>query len=94
MDLIFTRYSNPFDFLDVLIANGGLSQGVTEIWKFKNEDDEWQFFLHKVFDKTFDEFKGSIKANEPQKLTPKELETTVNTSQKMLQGFNPNESGG
>ena len=94
MDLMFKRYSSPFIFLDALISNCGLSKGVTEIWQFKNEDDEWQFFLHKVFDKTFDEFRGSIKTAEPQKVTFEDVETTVNTSKSMLQGFNPYESEG
>lgn len=93
MDLLFKRYASPFSFIDSLIFSGRFSEGVSEIYGFLNEDKEWEFFLHKVFDKSFEEFKSTVAA-EPQKMTSNDFETTISNSKSMLQGFNPNESGG
>lgn len=93
MDLIFKRYSSPFTFLDALILGGKFSQGISKIWDYSNEDKVWDFYLHKVYGKSFDEFKNETFA-EPQEMTVDDFETTVNKSKSMLQGFNPNESGG
>lgn len=93
MDLMFKRYSSPFAFLDALILSGKFSQGISEIWDYSNEDKVWDFYLHKVYGKSFDEFKNETFA-EPREITVTDFETTVNKSKSMLQGFNPNESGG
>jgi len=93
MDLLFKRYASPFSFIDSLIFNGRFSEGVSEIYGFLNEDKEWEFFLHKVFDKSFEEFKETVLA-QPQKMTSDDFEATVNNSKSMLRGFNPNKSGG
>lgn len=91
MDLLFNRYASPFSFIDTLIFSGRFSEGVSEIYGFSNEDKEWEFFLHKVFDKSFEDFRASSLA-QPQKMTADDFEATVNNSKSMLQGFNPNES--
>lgn len=93
MDLLFKRYASPFSFIDVLIFSGRFSEGVSEIYNLLNEDKEWEFFLHKVFDKSFDDFKNEIFA-QPQEMTVDDFETTVNKSKSMLQGFAPDKSGG
>lgn len=93
MDLIFKRYSSPFVFLDTLISCGKFSQGISEFWDFSNEDREWEFYLHRVYDKSFDDFKAEMFA-EPQEMTVNDFETTVNKSKSMLQGFAPDKSGG
>lgn len=93
MDLLFNRYASPFSFIDVLISSGRFSEGVSEIYSFSNEDKEWDFFLHKVFDKSFDDFRKET-LSQPQKMTSEDFETTVNNSKSMLQGFVPEKSGG
>ena len=93
MDLLFSRYASPFSFIDVLISSGRFSEGVSEIYSFSNEEREWDFFLHKVFDKSFDDFKSTALV-QPQEMTSEDFETTVNKSKSMLQGFVPEKSGG
>lgn len=88
MDLMFKRYSSPFLFLDVLISSGRFSQGVSEIWDYSNDDKMWEFYLHKVYEKSFDEFKNETFA-QPQEMTANDFETTVKKSKSMLQGFIP-----
>lgn len=93
MDLLFKRYASPFSFIDSLILSGRFSEGVSEIFSFLNEDKEWEFFLHKVFDKSFEEFKNTTFV-QPQEMTADDFEATVNNSKSMLQGFVPEKDGG
>lgn len=85
MDCLFERYGNPFLLIDTLIISGRFTDFVLEFLEIQNEKMTWEFFLHKVYDKSYDEFKESIKH------VPKEqLETTVQNSRSILNNFNPN----
>jgi hypothetical protein len=54
----------------------------------------WQFFLHKVIDRTYQEFKDEIKTNkEHQDMSKRTIETTVKNSIDILKNFNPNTGG-
>lgn len=93
MDLLFKRYASPFTFTDVLISSERFSEGVSEIYNLSNEDKEWEFYLHRFIDESFEDFKSSYPV-QSQKMTSEDFETTVNNSKFILQGFKPNESGG
>lgn len=85
MDRLFKRYADPFLFIDSLIISERFTEFVLELLDIENEEMMWQFYLHKVYDKSFDEFKESMKP------VPKEqLETTVQNSKSILNNFNPN----
>lgn len=85
MDRLFKRYADPFLFIDSLIISERFTEFVLELLEIENEEMMWEFYLHKVYDKSFDEFKESIKP------VPKEqLETTVQNSRSILNNFNPN----
>ena len=60
MDLLFTRYASPFLLLDQLILTNSLSGYIDELFTIiseeKQEQTMWEFFLHKVYDKTWKEF--------------------------------------
>lgn len=62
--------------------------------KEKEEQANWEFFLHKVYDETFNEFKEGIENNKKnQDMSGKTIETTVKNSLNILKGFNPKEGG-
>lgn len=85
MDRLFKRYADPFLFIDSLIISERFTEFVLELLEIENEEMMWEFYLHKVYDKSFDEFKESMKP------VPKEqLETTVQNSRSILNNFNPN----
>lgn len=85
MDRLFKRYADPFLFIDSLIISERFTEFVLELLEIENEEMMWEFYLHKVYDKSYDEFKESIKP------VPKEqLETTVQNSRSILNNFNPN----
>ncbi len=87
MDLLFHRYASPFLLLDQIIPTGGLSEFVSTIWERDEEEKQWQYFLAKVFDKSFEDFKKSMKPQ--QGMTQKEIETTISESISMMNTFIP-----
>lgn len=87
MDWLFKRYASPFVFIDTLLSVGRFSEFIDEFLRQREDEKEWEFYLHKIFNKSYDDFKRQI---EPK---PKvNLGTTVQNSFDMLQGFKP-ESG-
>lgn len=87
MDLVFHRYASPFLLLDQIIDTDGLSEFVSMVWDVTVEEQQWQYFLAKVFDKSFEDFKETVKPQKP--ISPKELETTINESFNMMNSFIP-----
>ena len=88
MDLLFVRYASPFVLLDGLILTNSLKNFVDDFFDFINEDREWEFFLHKVYDKSWSEFSNDMKQSENQK--PIDLGATIVKSKNMLNNFTPN----
>lgn len=87
MDLLFHRYASPFLLLDQLIPTGDLSDFISTIWEIREEEMQWQYFLSKVFDKSFEDFKETMKPQ--QGMTQKEIETTIKDSMTMIDSFIP-----
>lgn len=86
MDLLFNRYASPFSLLDTYISVGGLNEFIFDLYESVNEDKLWEFYLHKVYDKSWGEFLESTK--------PKETETidvgaTLIKSKQLLDNFTP-----
>ena len=70
-----------------MISCGRLSEFVLEFIDLENERIEYEYWLHKVWDKSFAEFKKSV---EPKQEIPAEnLETTVKESKDILLNFIP-----
>ena len=91
MDLLFTRYASPFVLLDNLIANSSLSTFIDDLFKFigeeKQEETKWQFFLHKVFDKSWKDFCEEIASVD--KAEKVDVGATIKKSHDMLNNFTP-----
>ena len=87
MDLLFTRYASPFCLLDGLIMTNSLNSFVDDFFDFVNEERNWEFFLHKVYDKSWSEFSNDIEQSENQ--TPIDLGATLVKSKNMLSNFTP-----
>lgn len=87
MDLLFHRYASPFLLLDQIILFGDLSDFISEVWEIRDEEIQWQYFLAKVFDKSFDDFKESIKSQKG--MSQEEIETTIKDSMTMIDSFIP-----
>ena len=91
MDLLFTRYASPFVLLDSLIITNSLNNFIDEFFDFiieeRKEKTEWEFFLHKVYDKSWGEFSNSIKQSNNQKQV--DLGATIINSKNILNNFTP-----
>lgn len=60
MDLLFHRYASPYFLIDQMISVESFSGFVQELHDRTEEEKLWEFFLHKVRDKSFEEFKGAL----------------------------------
>ena len=91
MDLLFKRYASPFVLLDNLISTNSSSQFIDELSNIIKEENEqkvqWEFFLHKVFDKSWGDFMREIEVDN----NPKEIDlgATFIKSRNMLMNFTP-----
>lgn len=95
MDMLFKRYACPFELMDQMIVSCRFMEWVNEIVCIHNEEEteriQWEFFLHKVFDKNYEEFLTDCKMNEQRQSANREFdfEATFNSSKNMLEGFAP-----
>ena len=91
MDLLFTRYASPFCLIDGLILTTSLNNFVDEFFNLINEErkekSQWEFFLHKVYDKSWSDFVNDIEQSENQ--TTIDLGATLVKSKNMLSNFTP-----
>ena len=87
MDLLFKRYASPFVLLDSLILTNSLNNFIDDFIDFVKEDNEWEFFLHKIYDKSWSEFRSGIKQSDNQE--PIDLGATLVKSKNILNNFTP-----
>lgn len=95
MDLLAQRYASPFLILDEFIRLQQLHDFVIEILKTiaeeKVHEARWQYYLHKVFDVSFEEYVHRCENSQAQEreMTHEEIGNVINESKKMLEGFIP-----
>lgn len=89
MDLLSKRYSSPFLILDEMIAQGQFYEFVIEVNKIQHEEELWDIWTHKIFDKGFEEWKKTL--NIPQEVEKSDFnaKATIKNSMDILNGFNP-----
>ena len=89
--MLFKRYASPFALLDNFISTSSLSVFIDDFFKFigeeKQEETNWQFFLHKVFDKSWKQFCDEIASVD--KAEKIDVDATIKKSYDMLNNFTP-----
>ena len=98
MDSLFKRYANPFLFMDGMIQTGRFCYFVRSFWKeIHEEKDEktlWDFYIHRVFDSSFNDFREEIENDKKNRsMTEQAMETTFKHSMNILQNFSPEKEG-
>lgn len=98
MDLLYQRYADPFSFVDGMIQTGRLEEFVCEFtkttFKEKQKKANWEYFLHKVWTGSFEDFEAELKNDaEIKSLSSEQIETTVKESMNILKNFNPEKGG-
>ena len=96
MDLLAKRYASPFVVLDEMMRQGRLYEFVLEFDAIVTEETQesklWDVWLHKVFDKNWDEWNESLRRRSQAKAATKaELEATIKNSMELLKDFNPDD---
>lgn len=97
MDLLFKRYASPFLLLDELIRTDRFSEFVSRFVFILNEEAEkeaeeilWEYYLHRVLNKSFSEFKQEMQR--PKQFDKSlNFETTLQASYDILYDFEPEE---
>lgn len=90
MDLLFKRYADPFSLLNGYIQTSRFCEFIQEFIKQKTQDDRWEYYLHKVWGQSFDEFCETLQTSQEQRaMSDAEIETTVKESMNILGNFNP-----
>ncbi len=95
MDLLFKRYASPFSLIDGYIQTARFCEFIHGFIEQKAEDDRWEYFLHKVWDKTYSEFCEALQTSqELQAMSDNDIETTVKKSMDILGNFHPEQEEG
>ena len=74
MDLLYSRYSNPLEFMHLYTEQGRFGEFVTEILEMdqkrkteaaKKDDEQklWEIYLHTMADKPFNNWKKEVLSN-------------------------------
>lgn len=91
MDLLFKRYASPFLLIDQLILTNSLDKFIDDLFKFmggeKQEQTKWEFFLHKIYDKSWKEFCNEIEVSNVE--NDVDIVETLNNSKNILNNFTP-----
>lgn len=92
--MLFKRYANPMIILEQMIRTQRFSEFINEFVRIQNEELEdrtqWEFWLHRVFDKTWAQFLEAVEGNSSgaeNMPTQDELEQTVMESKKIFSDF-------
>lgn len=79
--------------LDHYVRSYRLCEFLDEVISMRNADIEektnWEFFLHRVFDKSYMEYMREVgrKPAEPEVMEVEQIETTVNKSMQILESL-------
>ena len=95
MDLLFKRYADPFSLLSGYIQTSRFCEFIETVLRRKNEDDKWEIYLHKVWDKSYGEFSEEMQTTQNlQTMSDGMIEATVQKSMNILGMFNPTQEEG
>lgn len=90
--MIFKRYSSPFLFLDNLIIQGKLSEGIDTIYKQTDEEKLWQLYLsNPIKEKSYVDWKNEvISDNQEQDFeVAEDMDEVKNNARNILKNFKP-----
>jgi len=90
MDLLFKRYASPFLIIDQMLVVGRFFDFIKELHEIMDGEKTWEFYLHKIYQASFDEFKEGMQSQpENHQMSLNDIETTVNDTISILNNFTP-----
>lgn len=98
MDLLHRRYASPLPLVDNMIQTGQFQEFVDFLLKkeIEEKDDQrlWEFYLHKVADKSFNDFRSEIESERGRGVIDEaKKKEIVKKSESILNGFVPPAEG-
>lgn len=95
MDLLFTRYADPFTLMDGYIRTARLCDFLANLSIQKQEDEWWEYYLHKVWGQSYPEFRETLQMSQDlHDMSDNDIETTIQKSMNILGNFNPTKEEG
>lgn len=90
MDLLFKRYADPFSLINGYIQTARFCEFIEAFCEQKTEDDRWEIYLHRVWDKSYAEFCEETKNSQAlRNMSESDMEATVKKSMNILGNFSP-----
>jgi len=92
MDTVATRYPCPSFLLDGYIKTGRFCEFIDFFVKKAADDKaekvQWDFFLHRVWDKTYNDFKSELQTTkELREMDERKIDETVAKSLNIINNF-------
>lgn len=88
--MVFKKYASPFLLLDNYIKTNRLLEFVLNFIDKDNEERVYDIWLHKVHDKTYEDFKNEVMTqSKVQATTKEEMSVVVNKNMNLLEDFKP-----
>lgn len=86
MDFLCRRYGgSPFFILDGYMEQHRFHEFVHSVWEIHNDEELFDIWLHKIDDKSYQDFKDSVIPRKP--IGEKEIADTIRESSDILEGF-------
>lgn len=104
MDLLYSRYASPFEFMSLYIEQGRFGEFVAELYEMfvereknkveKEKDDRlWSLYIRSLSEKSFTDWKADLHNTRENSVdmtvTSEDVNTSVRKSQDILGSFVP-----
>lgn len=105
MDLLYSRYASPFEFMSLYIEQGRFGEFVAELYEMfvereknkaekENDDRLWSLYIRSLSEKSFTDWKADLHSNTGKDsgdvtVTSEDVNTAVRTAENILGSFVP-----
>lgn len=90
MDLVFSRYSSPFQLIDTLIENNQLNDWIYDFVDIVNEDKIYNLWLHKGVFTSYEEFRNGINLKSSEQSESFDVNEVLESSMSVIDEIQPN----
>ena len=88
MDLLFSRYASPDALLNAIIEYRQFEHFITAMFEAENDRIQWEYWLHRVYGKSFAEYREDIKERDRSyAMTDGQVAAQLKSARDILRGF-------